>query len=378
MNYAQIQDFAHRANHEMAMKVKAMITLFYGREPSFSYFSACSGGGREAVTEAVRYPNDFDGILAGSPAINWTRFVPAELWPQVAMKEEGNYLPICKQTAIANIVQQACDTISDGLNDGVMDPRFCDFEPAQLLGLETGCGAITGIDVTVVSKIWEGPRDAEGRFLWYGLYPGTATDTLASTNSTPAGSGVDGAPFTVPLEWFRWWIYKDPSWDWHEMTYDAFARGFEQSVTEWAHDLASDDPDLSAFRAHGGKFIIVHGLMDKVIFPQGTIDYYERVLDRMGGVGVTSKFARLFLPPNNGHCGADSSGPIPDDPFTALVKWREEGITPDSLHASGTSASGEAMTRPVCPYPQVARFSGSGSILEAQNFVCRQPKGRAN
>jgi uncharacterized repeat protein (TIGR01451 family) len=361
MNYAQIRDFAYRANHEMAVKSKALINMYYGVPPTYSYWNGCSTGGREGITEAVRYPNDFDGIYAGAPAINWTRFIPAEEWPQVVMNNLGNFVPACKLNAVPGLVLQACD-LTDGLQDGLYDPRECGFDPQSLLGKETPCGAYTQADVDVIAKIMEGPRRPDGEFLWYGLLPGASMTSLAGTVETPAGR--DGNPFLVSNEWFKWFLHKDPSWDWHTITFASYATDFDQSVTEWGEVLGTNNPDLRKFRDSGGKIVIWHGLADPLIFAQGTIDYWEKVLAFMGGPTATHPFARMFLAPNVGHCSG--GGPAPGgNGFAAVQKWVEEGIAPDTL--LGTSGT---RTRPLCLYPKVARYKGSGSIDDAQNFRC--------
>jgi hypothetical protein len=363
MNYAQIQDFAYRANHEMAVKSKDLINYYYGVGPTYSYWNGCSTGGREGITEAFRFPNDFDGIYAGAPAINWTKFIPAEQWPQVVMNRLGHLLPACKANAIPAAVLAACD-MSDGLQDNQFDPRECNFDPQSLLGVATPCGAITQADVDVIKKIWEGPRRPNGDFLWYGLEPGASITSLAGTVSAPDGTPVDGNPFTISNDWFKWWLHKDPTFDWHTITFESFATDFDQSVSEWAYVLATNNPDLSAFKAHGGKIVIWHGLHDPLIFPRGAIDYYERVLAQMGGLATVRTFARLFLAPMVGHCSG--GGPAPGaNGFAAVVNWVENGVAPDRI--IGTNG---ARTRPLCVYPQVARYKGSGSIEQEQNFDC--------
>jgi hypothetical protein len=377
MNTAQIQDFAHRANHQMALKSKALIKRFYQRRPSYSYWNGCSTGGREGLTEAVRYPTDFDGIVAAAPAINWTRFIPSEMWPELVMKELGDFLPACKADAVRAIVTAACDS-SDGLQDGLFDPRACDFDAARLVGQPTPCGSFTQKDAEVIQKIWEGPRRANGEFMWYGLEPGAQLTALGGTVTAPDGTAVDGVPFPVSDEWFRWWLHKDPTWDWHSLSFEQFERDFDQSVAEWADPLATDDPDLSAFRKNGGKVVIWHGLWDQLIFPRGTIDYYDRVVDEMGGLRATGRFARLFLAPNVAHCGG-GTGPAPQDPLSAVRRWRENDVAPKRLLATlaphtGVNTTDGVMTRPLCAYPRVARYKGRGSTFRAESFTCRSTR----
>jgi pimeloyl-ACP methyl ester carboxylesterase len=381
MNYSLIRDFAYRANHEMAVKAKTLIGEFYGRPPSYSYWNGCSTGGREGLTAAMRYPDDFDGIVAAAPAINWTKFIPAEMWPQLVMKESGNFLPQCKLQAITNRVTEICDP-GDGLKDGLFDPLRCDIKAAQLKGLQTDCGEVSDADVAVIQKIWEGPRRADGQFMWYGLEPGADLGsvpglTLAATVSAPDGTAIDGVSFPVSNDWFKWWLHKDPLWDWHSLTYDQFFADFDQSVVEWADYLSTNNPDLSGFRSRGGKIVMWHGLADPVIFPRGTVNYYESVMSKMGQ-RATNDFARLFLAPSVGHCSG-GTGPVPADPLAAVVKWREQGQAPASLIATlpagtGVNTSNEEMTRPLCPYPQVPIYLGSGSTFKAENFKCGTAK----
>lgn len=384
MNYNQIQDFAYRANHEMAVKSKALIDAYYGQAPAYSYWNGCSTGGREGLTEAMRYPDDFDGILAGAPAINWTKFIPAEFWPQVTMMTLGNRVAPCKLQAFSDAVTPACDG-EDGVTDGLYDSRSCRFDPKSLIGQATPCGTISAADAEVVKNIWQGPRRPDGSFMWYGLEPGadmgsTPALTLGHSTAAPDGTAIDGVPFAITTEWLKWFIHKDPTWDWRQETYPQFVKDFDQSVSEWADVLATNDADLSAFKESGGKIIIWHGLHDALIFPRGTIDYYQRVVDTLGGLGRTQRFARLFLAPNFGHCGG-GTGPGPTDPFGTVERWVEKGAAPDTLQASlppntGVNKTTTTMTRPLCPFPQVARYTGTGSTNNAQNFTCARQRSR--
>jgi Tannase and feruloyl esterase len=378
-NYAQIQDFGYRANHEMAVKSKAIIEAYYGRAPQYSYWNGCSSGGRAGLTEAMRYPDDFDGILAGAPAINWTRFIPAEFWPQMAMTKLGDRLSSCKLQAFADAAARACDP-NDGAPDGLFYSPTCRFDPNSLVGQQTGCGTITARDAEVVRAIWDGPRRSDGRFMWYGLEPGADMTSLGGSIEGPDGTPIDGNPFLVSSEWLKWFIHKDPTWDWHQETYEQYVKDFDQSISEWDYVLGTNNPDLSAFKRSGGKVVVWHGLADPLIFPRGTIDYYQRVVDRMGGLASTQSFARLFLAPNVGHCGG-GSGPAPTDPFQAVVDWVEHGKAPATLPASLAAGSGVNQTdvemrRDLCLWPRVSMYSGSGPLTDAGSFKCMAPSPR--
>jgi hypothetical protein len=364
----------------MAVKSKALISLFYGRGPSYSYWLGCSTGGREGLTEAMRYPSDFNGIVAESPAINWTRFIPAEEWPALVMNWNHDVLPVCKEDAVRNAVLAACNGTADGANDGLIDPQACHFDASKLIGLKTPCGPFTAKDAAVVAEIWQGPRGQNGQFLWYGLEPGADFGsvpglTLAGTLSVPlpfdpTGLALEPVPFSISDDWLRYFIHQNPLWTYRNETYQQYLTDFQTSIAAWASDLATNDPNLSAFKRRGGKIIIWHGLADQLIFPQGTVNYYRTVLKAMGGLRKVARFARLFLSPNSPHCGTGDTGPVPSDPLAAAVKWSEQGIPPTTLPGSGTNPSGKALTRNLCPYPARIAYNGSGDILAAGSSHC--------
>ena len=375
LNAALAEDFASVGIHDMSMDGKAVTADYYKSAPKFSYFDGCSTGGREALMEAQRYPADYNGIVSGSPAINWTRFIPSELWPELVMKENNDYLPTCKETAFTDAVAAACATQGGVTSPYIADPARCHWNPATLVGTSTPCGAITATDAKVIREIWDGPTNAVGRRLWYGLEPGASLSGLAGT-STSASGVTTGDPFPISVEWIGTWLEQNPSFDWTTLTHAQFGRLFKQSVAEYSNLIATDNPNLSRFKTDGGKIIIYHGLADQLIFPQGTINYYERVERAMGGARRTDSFARLFLAPGAQHC-ADAAGPMPDNPLAAVVSWVERGQAPASLPASLTDASGVVtFSRPLCMFPLTASYIGSGSTDVASSFICaRQRRG---
>jgi hypothetical protein len=368
-NTPLIEDFASRGIHDMSVAGKALTATYYAKRPAYSYFNGCSTGGRQGLMEAQRFPGDYDGILSGAPAINWTRFIPAEIWPQLVMKESGDFLPTCKQQAFTEAVIASCDR-NDGVTDGVIDdPLRCRWSPSALIGTGTACGTITAADAAVVAEIWRGPVSRSGRKLWYGLTPGTSLAGLART--TTGNGGTTPQPFPISVTWLGTWVQQDPAWDWTTLTYAQFDRLFRQSVKQFSRVIATDDPDLSAFERRGGKVLIWHGLTDELIFPQGTINYYERVQQTIGSAARTADFARLFLAPGARHCGS-GAGPAPSDPLTALVAWVERGKAPATLAANVTDPATGAVTRSriICPYPAQAKYIRAGSPDDARNFVC--------
>ena len=360
-----IRDNAYLGIHEMTVVGKALTAAYYGKGPRYSYFNGCSTGGRQGLSEAQRYPADYDGILAGAPAINWQKLHVAQLWGQLSMNAAGNFVAQCKFAAATTAAVAACDSI-DGVADGVLeDPLRCKYDPAALVGTVTACGTITAADAEIIKKIWQGPRRQSGEFMWYGLTRGTSFAGLNNTIGTPPA----GAPFFITIEWFRYWLSQNAALDWRTITPDLYELYWDQSLEQWGAVIGTDNPDLSAFRKRGGKIVMWHGFADQLIYPQGTIDYFERVQDELG-TSRTKQFLRLFMAPGVAHCGG-GAGPPPSGHFEALVRWVEKGDAPDTLDAIRTDASGNVLrSRPLCQYPLVARYKGRGSTDDADNFRC--------
>lgn len=367
LNWQSIVDNAYLGIHDMTVVGKALTRAFYGKGPRYSYFVGGSTGGRQGLMEAQRYPDDYDGIISACPAINWQRFLPGDLWPQVVMVAASNFVSKAKLAAATAAAVAACDA-SDGVTDGVIDdPGRCAYDPKALVGTPVGDDTFTESDADVVRKIWEGPRAPDGTFLWYGLSRGTDLFALAATGGSP----LKGRPFIIPLEWFRYFLLQDAQWDWTTLTPAGFEQLWKQSVEQYGAVIGTDDPDLTRFRDSGGKVIILHGLADQLIPADGTIDYYKRVQQRMGE--TTGQFARLFLAPGVDH-GFHGAGATPVGQMEAIVRWVEEGQAPAQLMAERRDAKGKVVrTRPLFPYPQVAKYKGSGSTDDAANFVAQTP-----
>jgi len=367
LNWQLIRDNAHVGIHEMTVTGKALTQAMYGVEPRYSYFNGCSTGGRQGLMEAQRYPQDHNGIVAGAPAINWTKFIPQELWGAVQMNAAGNPVPSCKLAAATAAAISACDAI-DGVKDGVIeDPKRCIFDPKVLVGTSAGeCGDFTEADVAMIRKMWEGPRREDGSFLWYGIARGADLSALWGSRGTP----LKPQAFPISLDWFRYFLAQDPKLDWTTITPAAYDRFYDQSMEEYGAVIGTDNPDLSAFRGRGGRVILWHGWADQLITPEGTIDYYKRVQQQMGGPQKTAGFARLFLAPGVGHCGG-GAGPSPYGQLDALVSWVENGKAPATLAAARRDPAGTVTrSRPLCQYPLVAKYKGTGSTDDAANFVC--------
>ena len=333
LNWPLIQDFSYRGVHDAAILGKAVTAAYYGSQAKFSYWNGCSTGGRQGMAEAQRYPSDFNGILVGAPAINWQKYVPASLWPQLVMQRSGDFLPQCKFAAFQAAAIQACDSLGDGVVDGVIgDSLSCKFDPNSLIGTSTPCGTITAQDADVVKKIVAGARSTSGDFLWYGLqwgatfagdFPGTGL-----ANTTNVGGALVGAPFPLILEHLGTWVQQNPpvpagTWDWTTTTYEKFDQLFQQSVEMYGNVIGTDNPDLSGFKKAGGKLMIWHGQADQLIFPQGSINYYTRVQKAMGGRDDTNDFARLLKQYDEDYRAQQRQDGWPDYYAAQLLAWRD-------------------------------------------------------
>ncbi|MEV5974764.1 DUF6351 family protein [Streptomyces sp. NPDC051921] len=377
VNEVLLENFASRSEHEAAVVAKEVIGRFYGRPASYAYFNGCSTGGRQGYMEAQRHPDDYDGILANAPAVNWDEFEVATLWPQVVMNQEKNHPTPCELAAFTKAAVQDCDPL-DGAEDGLVGaPERCDFDPRSLIGTKVLCAGreltITAADATVVRKIWDGPRTASGRKLWPGVPVGAELSGLAGTTPPDADGDVKGAPFPVPAAWVATWLEKQPSFDVSTITYTRFTQLFQQSRAEYDRVIGTDDPDLSAFRDSGGKLLTWHGGADEFIPAQGTVRYREQVGRTMGGTKKVDDFYRLFLAPGATHCGLNNGSGATVDDLGALVAWVEQGKAPRTLPATLRNASGDQVNRELCRYPQVSRYDGHGDRTTAAGFHCAPP-----
>ena len=353
-------DFAWRSEHEMTVKGKAVIQAFYGSAPKLSYWNGCSTGGRQGLKAAQKFPEDYDGIIAGAPA-NRTAI---SLWiAHAVLKDPASYIPPSKYPMIHQGALAACDS-RDGLKDGLIDdPTKCAFDPKVLLCKEgDGPTCLTGPQAEAAKKIYSpatNPRT--GQQLFSSLVPGTEL-----------GWGVQAAgpePSSNIYDQYRYVVFKDPKWDWKTFDFDKdAARGdLPENLI-----MNATDPNMKAFFARGGKLLLYHGWSDPNVAAPNTIKYFNSVVDVMGGEANASKSIRLFMAPGMGHCGG-GEGPNTFDKIGALEKWVEQGIAPDKLIASHSTNGKVDRTRPLCPFPQVAKYTGTGSIDDAANFVCRLP-----
>jgi hypothetical protein len=279
-------------------------------------------------------------------------------------------VPACKFNAATQAAIAACDGI-DGVKDGVIeDPHRCTFDPKTLVGTTAGeCGAITDADATVIRKVWEGPKKQDGSFLWYGLERGGDFNGLTGINANAAPPTVRPNPIT--MEWWRYFSTRIRSGQPGDLTYASYEKFFSQSVSEFSEVLATDNPNLAAFRDRGGKIVMWHGWADPLIYPGGSIDYFTRVQKQMGG---PQRRPSSCASSSRRASATAAAARVPRRPgqFEAVVKWVEEQQAPDTLDAVRRDQAGAVIrSRPLCQYPLVARYKGTGSTDEAGNFECR-------
>ena len=390
VNWNRIDDFGYLAQHLTAVESKYVASQYYSIKAHYSFWNGCSTGGRQGLMEAQRYPADFNGILAGAPALNWDQFMVAQMWPQLAMEWNNDFLPTCKENLVNTTLQARCHD-QDGRVDGVFDPRTCDVLAVlhSLIGTATPCGTFTATDALVVQEIWQGPRLSgtqknllNGLPVWFGLEPGA---NLAgaylpflgpggglglATTFQRAGGQWSGAPFIPSADWFQNWLKMDPSWVFTDETYWQYWLDFAKSGLSYDPEIAAANPDLRVFKAAGGKLIMWQGLADQLIFTGDSINYYNHVLAANGGIGGTEQFMRYFLAPGVGHCGTPGPGSIaPTNPMQQVIDWVEHGHAPAVLNASGT-VNGQPVTRPLCPYPDPDAIYTGGDPAVAASYTC--------
>lgn len=355
-------DYAYRSVHEMTVAAKSVTNAFYGTGPRLSYWNSCSTGGRQGLREAQMYPQDYDGIIAGAPALNPVRAAAGRMQVSHAiLKDAASYIPPAKYPMIHQAVVAACDAI-DGLKDGLIDdPRACTFDPRALACQEgDGPSCLTPSQVEAATKILSPVIDpGTGRLFLSRIEPGAEL-----------GWGVQAGPqpYGNTMEILKYVVFKDPQWDWRTFNFSTDLRLLDDA----GGILKALDPNLKPFASRRGKLLMYHGWSDQTVLPHGSVDYYTRVMETMGGAQRTSDWIRLFMVPGMLHCGG-GDGPNTFDAITALEQWVEQGKAPDKMIASHLTNGKVDRTRPLCPYPQVARYSGTGSIDDAVNFVCKEP-----
>jgi len=409
-------DFAQRGIHEMAVKTKQVTKAYYGKPAKYSYWDGFSTGGRQGHKLAQLHPDDFDGILAGAPAFNWTRFITNELYPQIVVQRDLGGVPLTngQMALLGNAAINACDVVNGQHLGYIPDPSECRYDPTQDAsvicaangGTNTTANCVTPLQVQAMNKMWYGQtRDGtapppsvdnswsvhigRGNHLWYGLTRGTNMGSLAGAN-----------PFTIATDVVALEMQNStlatPSFvnatgnganGWKNLSYAQLANAYDKGVmlqSSFAH-INTDEENLRPFRRSGGKMLMYHGLADVLIMPQGSINYYARVIREMDGLREVQKFYRFFLVPgmahgfSNGTANPSANPPLPGvagpsgttQLYNVLTDWVEKGIAPRRIDISSavTTTFPVAKSRPICAYPKKATFVGV-DINTASSYVC--------
>jgi Tannase and feruloyl esterase len=359
----KLVDFGSRAVHDMTVAAKALAAAYYSSSPRLSYWTGCSGGGRQALMEAQRFPADYDGIVAGAPSAFFIGRSAQAVWVAQAMhKDPASHIPPSKYPAIHSAVLQACDAL-DGVKDGVLEnPARCRFDPKVMeCPGPDGPGCLTTPQVEAARKVYAAsmnPRTKEELFT--PLYPGSEM-----------GWGTWGGPqpFGIALDYFKYVLFKDPAWDYRTLNFDSDIARATQMDNGTVNAL---NPNLKAFFDRGGKMIQYHGWADPQISPGNSVQYYKTVLDAAGGASKVQSAYRLFMVPGMAHCrGGDGTSSF--DMLGAMEQWVEKGQAPNRIVAARARGGHVDRTRPLCPYPQTAQYKDAGSTDDAANFVCAAP-----
>lgn len=358
----KIVDFGYRAVHEMTLIAKSLVSSYYGAQPKRSYWNGCSEGGGQGLSEAQRYPTDYDGIVAGAPANFMVHLQAGGNWiSQAVHKDPATFIAAAKLPAITAAVMAQCDA-ADGVKDGVLeDPRTCKWDPSTLLCKgEENNSCLTAPQIEGLKKVYDGARNPRTREQ---VFPGYMPGGEAGWAFWIAGTDVPPRNFQhgIMVAFFSDLVFANPNWDWKTFDFDKDVAEADKRVGGIVNQVNSN---LKEFKKHGGKLLQYHGWNDAAISPLNSIDYFESVQKKMGDTG---EFYRLFMVPGMEHC-AGGPGPNDFDAMGALVSWVEDGNPPDHILASRPGR-----TRPLCPYPKVAKYDGSGSTDNAINFTCGTP-----
>ncbi len=406
----RLANFGHRGTHLTQATAKIIIRAYYKKPIAKSYYYGSSGSGRVAMVQAQRYPEDFDGIVAACPAYSWSKGMALSMaWTQQAMYRtaEDQYafrsvVPPSKVAKMDDAIYAKCDAI-DGLKDDLITtPAACKFDPYEDLPRcaagKDSAACFTRDEIEVIAKVHAGPSNSTGQ-LWSGWpYGGESIDgawTAPKGSAYVIGtrldeSGKEKAPgvyasrhYLLGNETMRYLMFNDPTYDLHRFNFETDTA----AVLPMAAQVDGDNPDLSGLKSRGGKLLMWVGYSDWAVNAYSTIDYYERVLAKMGGQGAVGDTARLFLMPGTGHCNSSDpkrKTPTTADFLTALEEWVEQGRAPERIlasHVNGDAGRGQSMpikgtidrTRPLCPYPAVATYVGKGNTNDAANFRCATP-----
>lgn len=359
----KVIDFGYRAVHEMTVKGKALTAAFYGAAPKYSYWVGCSEGGRQGMGEAQRYPDDYNGIVAGAPVFGFTHTQTRGLQAAKMLHDDpSGFIPASKYKVVHEALLAQCDEL-DGVKDGIVtNPPSCKFDPASLLcrdGDKPEC--LTAPQVKQINALYNGVRNPRtGERLAFGSTRGVEGLLGGRTQEAPAAEPALPSPF------YRYFIFENESWDWTKFDFDKDVAFADKKL---GNVMNNYDPDLSGLKAKGGKLIHYHGWADPQPSPENSVEYFQEVQQK---VGNTSDFYRLFMVPGMGHCqGGGTTDQF--DKIGLIRAWVEEGKAPDAILARRMVNGKADRTRPLCPQPKIAKYKGSGSTDDAANFSCAVP-----
>jgi feruloyl esterase len=352
-------DYAYRSEHEMTVTAKALVIAFYGTAASHAYWNGCSTGGRQALVEATRYPDDFDGIIAGAAANPKTQLDAWRMWmAQVALKDQADRILKSQYSLIHQAVLNQCDAI-DGVKDGLIEnPTKCHFDPRAITckstdDLRNDASCLTPLQAKSVRAVLGPVKTSKGKEIFPGYAPGSELGW---------GLLLGGPePYSVPLDQYRYMVFNDPTWDWRTFELE---RDLAAAEKAGAGALSAVSTDLSGFVKRGGRLLMYHGWADQDVPPLASVNFYTSIQPKTAQENV-----RLFMVPGMNHC-AGGEGPNTFDAVAALEQWVEHQKAPTRMLASHSTDGKIDRTRPLCAYPQTAHYRGSGDINDAENFVC--------
>lgn len=362
----KLVDWSYRAVHEMTVDSKLILAAFYGKPAKLSYWNGCSTGGKQGLTEAQRYPADYDAILAGAPANYITHLQAGSIYESwVALKDGMNaagYIPPAKYAVLHKAALAACDA-KDGVLDGVIaDPPRCKFDPKAIQCPSADAPTcLTASQVKTAQLLYAGAKYNDGKQIFPGFAAGSETGW--------GGMAAGPEPISIGDGFFRYMVFGNPNWDFRTLDVDRDTRTADEKLASVVNAI---DPNLKPFADRGGKMIMYHGWSDQAIAPGNSVNYYESVVAAMGGAAKTQAFLRLFMVPGMTHCQG-GAGPNTFDALTLLERWRESGTAPDKIIATHATSGTIDNSRPLCPYPQAAIYKGSGNTTDAGNYSCGNP-----
>ncbi|KAF9873057.1 hypothetical protein CkaCkLH20_09567 [Colletotrichum karsti] len=381
VNLYNLQNIASVCLNDEAVIGKSLIRSFYGKDPKYSYWNGCSQGGRQGLMLAQRYPKQYDGIVAGAPAIYWNELISNAQWPQQVMNELGEYPYGCELDAITAEAVSACDNL-DGVTDGTIgnvEECFKTFNPFSVVGKSIACSQTNGTQKTisktaaiVVNETWHGRSNANGQQFYHGITPGS---DLTGDSSYGVGivttkcneTGCVGLPNQLGVPWLQLFIAKDPNFNVGNLTRAEFDALVYSGAQQYNSLVESADPDLTKFRDAGGKMVTFHGLADNIIPVGATEEYYNAVADITPDI---QDFYRYFEAPALGHCFGGKSD-TPTSLFEQLRDWVENGTAPEQTPIKLNVAANETHNRILCAYPQKAEFVAScGDPSLAECWSC--------